>query len=99
MAGLATPVPSIALPAVSGVLNSNPRDLNYFGFAIQSTGAVAPIVRLWQGTDTTGVLLDVIGCTASGFSGDFYGPNGLKARGGIYVEVVQGTFVGSLRVA
>lgn len=70
----------------------------YFGFAVRETGAASASFNIYAGTDNTGVLLDPVRLNANETSGDFYGPQGLEAPIGIYVELVSGTIVGSVRV-
>ena len=70
----------------------------YFGFSVRETsGAAAAMLRIHEGTNATGDILDVIDLKAGESAREWYGPQGIDADGGIFVDVVSGAVEGSVR--
>lgn len=68
----------------------------YYGFSIRETAASTAVVRVYAGITNGGKLIDTIGLAASGNVAAWYGPQGIAARDGIYVDIVSGTVEGVL---
>lgn len=60
------------------------------GFVVEETAGAAAAVRLFDGADNTGVLLDTIRLVAS-TSEHHAHPNGIRFVTGLYADVVTGT--------
>lgn len=91
----------MSAPAVSIALTGSDQQVVtgpgfYAGFAIRETAAGAAVIRIFDGTDTSGVLIDQITLTANGDSRAYY-EDGVKVNAGIFVKVVSGAVAGSLR--
>jgi hypothetical protein len=73
--------------------------VTYMGFSARETGGANPvIVRIFNGTSTSGILIETIRLAASESSGDWYGPQGIRADSGIFVAVTgTGTVEGTVR--
>lgn len=92
---MSQPVPSIAITEATTTVLS--RDCAYMGCVIKAggTGAVANI----RAGSATGVLLDgfVLAANAVYVHGVPV-DGGLRASGGVYVEVISGSFTGAVEV-
>lgn len=73
------------------------RDCGYFGFALRETAGAAAVVRIRDGGVITGDILDTVSLLANESAREWYGPQGIKGRSGLYVEIVSGTVEGSVR--
>lgn len=73
--------------------------VHYYGFSVrETTGTTAATIKIYDDPDSAnGTLLDSIQLAAGESAREWYGPNGLRALLGIYVDVT-GTVEGSLRV-
>lgn len=71
-------------------------NVEYCGYSLRETsGAAAGVVRIHNGTDATGKILDTIHIPTGTSAQAFY-PEGLEADG-IFFDVVGGTLEGSIR--
>lgn len=76
-----------ALPAVYG------------GFAVRETAGATAVIRVWDNASSaSGLLLDEIALAANESAREKY-PDGIRALSGIFVQIVSGTVVGSIRVS
>ena len=67
---------------------------HYHGFSIRETGGSHPITVTLHGTGkATGPVLEEIVVTAGKSDRQWYGPQGIRAQGGVYVAV-SGTGTG-----
>ena len=70
----------------------------YYGFTVkESGGTTTATVTIYDNTAGSGTILDVVQLAANQSTGDFYGPQGIRANNGIFVTIT-GTVVGSLRI-
>jgi hypothetical protein len=69
----------------------------YAGFTVRETAGAAAIVRIYDGTTTSGVLLDQVTLAANGEARAHY-PGGIRCPGGIFVDIVSGAVAGSIRI-
>jgi hypothetical protein len=71
----------------------------YRGVTIrETTGVSTALVRIWDGTSATGRVLDEISLLPNESAREDYGDPAPTARTGVFVQVVSGTIVGSVRV-
>lgn len=95
-------IPSYPIPAESGTVGPAVDDVmaKLMGFSIgEDAGSPAAAkVRLREAT-STGTILAVIDLEASSSSTKWFGPEGKRAIGGVYVELVSGTVEGSVTIA
>ncbi|SCL15066.1 hypothetical protein [Micromonospora inyonensis] len=68
----------------------------YRGYAVRAT--TAAVVRIWDGTEASGTLLDVVALDVDATAAGWYGGGGIRAGTGVHVEVVSGTVEGSVRI-
>lgn len=89
--------PVIADPLVAGALVA--QRAIYFGFTVRETsGSAVATVRIWDNPSAaSGTILDTIQLAAKESAREFYGPMGIEALTGIFIEVVAGTVEGSVR--
>lgn len=69
----------------------------YGGFTVRETAGATAVVDVYDGTSATGTLLETITLASNESSSDEL-VHGVRANAGIYVDVVSGTIVGSIRV-
>lgn len=94
---MAVAASTLALPTTSQLVRSGL--VNYRGFAIRETsGAAVATVRIRDGLNATGLLVDDIQLTASESAREWYPEEGIAIEVGLYVEVVAGAVEGSLRI-
>jgi hypothetical protein len=71
---------------------------DYRGFTIRETAGAAAVVRIWDNDDAaSGTVLDEIGLAPLESAREYYPDGGVKTTVGIYLQVVSGTVVGSVR--
>lgn len=70
----------------------------YRGYSLRETGGADAVVRIWDGTAASGILLDTVALAADGSAQAWYGGGGLRAVAGVFVEVVSGAVEGSVRI-
>lgn len=72
----------------------------YHGFTLRETaGAVARVDVYDHPSAASGTLLDSISLAANESAREWYTPGGLEAQKGIFVDIVSGSVVGSIRVS
>lgn len=81
------------------VAASATRDVGYFGFSLRETAGSAAVVRIRAAGVITGDILDTVSLLGNESAREWYGPQGIKSRAGLYVEIVSGTVEGSIRYA
>ena len=70
-----------------------------FGYSLkESTGAASAEVDIFDGRDTTGLLALPITLAAAQSTEDWFGPQGIHFRGGLFPHVASGSVVGSFFV-
>lgn len=71
----------------------------YWGCSLRETGAASTVtIRIRAGGVVTGDILDTIQLNPSESTRDWYGPMGIRAEAGIYVQVTgSGTVEGAVR--
>jgi hypothetical protein len=68
-----------------------------FGFAIKNpSGSTAAALDLYDGTDTTGIVVIPVVLASSDSAADWYGPNGVWFKNGLYANVTAGEAKGSI---
>lgn len=86
----------IPFPAALGPVGGH---VILFGFAVAETsGTTTATVNLYDGTDNTGLRAVPISLIANESTSEFFGPQGVHFRNGIYV-VTTGSVVGSLFIS
>lgn len=71
----------------------------YRGFSVRETsGVAAAVVRIHDGTDNTGVVLDTVQLAANESRAEWYPDGGIWATLGLHVDVVSGAVEGSVRI-
>jgi hypothetical protein len=91
-------IPASSVPLTGSDQQVHTGPAGYVGFAVRETAGAAAIVRVYDGTSASGVLLDQITLAANGFDRAHY-PGGIRAANGIFVDIVSGAVVGSIRIA
>lgn len=71
----------------------------YVGFSIrETTGAATAVVRLWDNASAaSGTSLEEISLAAGESAREYYGDGGIRTTFGVYVQIVSGAIVGSVR--
>lgn len=70
----------------------------YRGFTIRETAGSTAVVRIFDNASAaTGTVLEEISLAANESAREFYA-HGIAAAAGVYVDVVSGTVVGSVRI-
>lgn len=69
----------------------------YRGVTLRETAGSAAVVRIYDGTSASGILLDTIGL-AAGQSVSLDYPAGIAVKVGIFVSKVSGAYEGSIRL-
>lgn len=73
--------------------------VRYTGFSLrETTGATGAVVRLWDNTSAAGTILEEIALAAGESAREFYSPVGIEGATGLFVQIVSGTVVGSVRI-
>ncbi len=73
--------------------------VSYRGVTVrETTGVSTALLRIWDGTSATGRVLDEISLAANESTREDYGDPCPTARIGVFVQVVSGTIVGSIRL-
>lgn len=86
----------------SQVIHSDPA--TYYGLTVRNTGATAGVIRVWDNASAaSGILLETV-AVAAGVSFNIQynvedATGGIRAKSGVYFELVSGTFEGSIRVS
>jgi hypothetical protein len=71
----------------------------YFGLTFRETaGSTGSVVVYDNASAASGTILDSVGLAANAHANTWYGPQGITAVNGIYVDIT-GTLQGSVRVA
>jgi len=71
----------------------------YLGFAIRETAGAVATIRVYDNASAaSGTLLDTIELSANESAREYYGPDGLWFKSGVYVKIVAGTVEGSVRI-
>lgn len=86
---------SVALTGSDQQAASGPA--GYAGFAIRETAGSAAVVRIYDGTSASGVLLDQVTLAGNGEARAYY-EDGIRAQSGIFVDIVSGAVAGSIRI-
>lgn len=84
--------PTTTGPDVTGTLR-------YKGFALREfTGAASALVRIWDNVNTSsGNILDEVSLAPGESARELYPGRGVRATVGIYLQIVSGLVVGSVR--
>ena len=64
--------------------------------ATETTGAATAAVNLYDGADTSGVILLPIRLASGESAESWYGPGGIRFRNGVYINVASGAAQGAL---
>ncbi len=76
---------------------SKPVAARYNGFSLRETSGTAPaLVRIFDGMDASGVVLDEVALAPGESAREFY-RDGFPALRGIFVQVATGSVAGSVR--
>ncbi len=67
----------------------------YRGFSIRETAGAAATIKVYDGIDATGTLIDSIAFTAGQSVRETYGPPKI-CKTGLYVQIVAGTIEGTI---
>jgi hypothetical protein len=93
LSSYATPV---ALTGSNQAVSATPAA--YRGFTIRETAGAVAVVRIWDNASAaSGVVLEEISLAANESARELYLP-GVWAANGVFVQVVSGTVVGSVRI-
>lgn len=77
---------------------SRPVAARYNGFSLrEATGTASAVVRIFDGMDATGLVLDEVSLAPGESRSEFYPRDGFPAARGIFVQVVSGSVAGSVR--
>lgn len=68
--------------------------VTYFGFTAYSAAGGRFVVHE---TSLTGPILDEVNLAAGESAREWYGPQGILAHDGIYVDIISGTISGAIR--
>jgi hypothetical protein len=63
---------------------------------LETTGAAAAVVEIYDGFDATAQLVVAVALTAGQSTRDWLGPNGILVTEGIFVNVISGTVRGTV---
>lgn len=89
------PVPTLRVTEATS--QAVARDCTYFGVAAKA-GAAGAVVNIWAGTSNAGALLDAFVLAANdAYTSKGIPIDGLRASGGVFIEVISGAFTGGLR--
>lgn len=90
---------AVALTGANQAVSAAP--IAYMGFTIrETTGTTAAVVRIWDNASAaSGIVLDEVALTGGQSAREFYPMGGIKALNGIFVQVVAGAVVGSVRTS
>jgi hypothetical protein len=84
-------------PAATGILAGGRGVVRRTSFR-ETSGTTEAVFRLWDGTNTTGVLLDSISLAPQESARDQYRQEEYHFEGSLYLQVVSGAFEGSVTV-
>lgn len=88
---------AVPTPAVSGQLDNASGRLLWWAFR-ETTGAAPCTFRLWDGSNNAGRLMVPFSLSANGSTRDYPGMHSLPYVTGLYLEVLTGTFEGTVYV-
>jgi len=69
----------------------------YCGYTVRETAGAAAIVRVYDGTSASGRFLGQVTLAANGEC-EIVHPRGVRAAGGVFVDIVSGAVAGSVLV-
>lgn len=95
---MASNVLSFAAPGSSGTVGPTGIDVTYYGFSLRETAGSTAVVRIRAGGVVGGTILDTISLAANESAREDYFPQGLRAAGGLYYQLVSGAVEGAIRV-
>lgn len=93
--------PSYPIPAASGLVGPAGTDLmaKFMGYSVgENAGTPAAAKVRFRAGSLTGPVIAVSHVAASSSDTRWFGPCGIRAEGGIYVELVSGTVEGSVMI-
>lgn len=90
--------PATSIPLAAGAIAGVPAGSTYMGLVARDTASAVGGVRVYDGTDATGVLVDAVNYLADGTQTTWYGPGGKRVKTGLFVVLV-GTPAGSVVIA
>jgi len=93
---MGAPANPVALTGLDQQVAAGPGAL-YAGFTIRETASAAAVVRVFDGTSSSGVLIDEISLAGDDSARAFYA-DGIRCSGGVFVEVVSGDIAGSVLI-
>lgn len=64
--------------------------------AAETSGGAACTINIYDGVDTTGTITMPIKLASGQSSTDWYGPNGILFKNGVYVNLASGQAAGSI---
>ena len=70
---------------------------SYAGLVVRETGGAAAEVRVYAGTDATGLLIDVVKLDANEVANSAHG-QAVRAQVGVFVDIVTGAVAGSVLI-
>jgi hypothetical protein len=88
-------------PSVSVALTGSDQQVRpaggsiYTGIVVRETAASTAVVRVYDGTSASGILIDQVTLAANGEV--VRGCDGVRCADGIFVDVVSGAVAGSVR--
>ncbi len=85
----------LAAPAASGQVVNIAGRITWFSLR-ESGGANPAVVRLYDGSGTSGKLMASISLQAAESTREWVGNHGLPFNGGLYLQVVSGAVEGSI---
>ena len=88
LGGIVTEVASGTGDAQGVAASSN---LRLLGFSVRENAASTATLILRQGTDTNGTAIVFISLAAAGVDTRWFGPDGIGAEAGVFVDRVSGT--------
>lgn len=89
---------SVVIVPVTGTVAARARKGSYNGFSLRAT--TAAVVNIWDNASAaSGTRLDVLNIGLNVSDREYYPDEGIRVENGIYVEVVSGVVVGSIRMS
>lgn len=88
---------NVPSPAASGLLDGGAGKVTWWGFReLSGTGGAA--FRLWDGSNTTGRMIAPFSLNPSESVREWPGAHSLPYVTGLYLEVISGSFEGTIQV-
>lgn len=83
--------------SATGAARAAPADFR--GYSLRETAGAPAVVRIFDhASAASGDVLDEIGLAANESKQAFYPGRGVRAKAGVFVQVVSGTVTGSVRI-